>query len=255
MEEEDSAVDSSASSVSFCPSFNTYSSPKLVDDIAASVSLEKQYELQQNDDEEDFEFVSIKNHADACEFSFDGQIRQVFPVFNQDPLLDADYHDQKLLLPMKNLFMEEGPSSSSSSDADELEVLPEETYCVRLPNKNNAVSPNRCQKSNSTGTLSSSKVARSSKRWLKFRDFLKRSSSEGGKDSYAVLNKTKINFPPDSKLKQSMTDAKATGKTKTVSAHEAFYVKNAMKQGNKKKSYLPYRQNLLGCFSHVKLTA
>ncbi|XP_044503387.1 uncharacterized protein LOC123223958 [Mangifera indica] len=257
MQKEDNGIDSFSSSVSFCLSFNSYASAKLAD-IASKVGQEE----QRNDDgDDDFEFVSIKNDPDAFQFSFDGQIPQGFPVFNQDLLLDNDQNDdddQKIRLPLKNLFIEGDPPSSSSSDADELEGLPEETYCVWVPNKNNSLescpSPNRCQKSNSTGSSSSSAAARSSKRWFKFRDLLKRSNSDGGKDPYAFLNKPKTNPPPPpvsvSKAKESMSEVKATVKTKPVSAHEAFYVKNrAIKQGDKKKSYLPYRQDLLGFFA------
>ncbi|KAL5860476.1 hypothetical protein ACOSQ4_001772 [Xanthoceras sorbifolium] len=249
---------STDSAVSFCPSFNSYSSDKLVD-VAARVSQELVDSHQSNSEagvvedsqqrsDDEFEFVSIRTDSDASELFFDGQIRQVYPVFNRDLLL-RDAREEEIRFPMKKLFIDDqgGPlsSSSSSSEADELEAVPEGTYCVWSPRRNSTdlSSPNRCKKSNSTGSSCSTS---SSKRWLKFRDLLKRSNSDG-KDPYVYLNKTKTNA--DSKEKNRSSEFK-TGKK--VSAHEAFYVKNrAIKEGDKKRSYLPYRRDLVGFFANV----
>ncbi|KAK2661777.1 hypothetical protein Ddye_000351 [Dipteronia dyeriana] len=234
--------------VSFCPSFNSYSSDNLVD-IATRVSRESVAvveDSQQRNDDDEFEFVSLRPDPDECELFFDGQIRQVYPLFNRDLLLnDEQRHvlEEEIRFPLKKLFIDDrdGPpsSSSSSSEADELEGVPEETYCAWTPRRysTDLASPNRCEKSNSTGSSSS-------KRWLKFRDLLKRSNSEG-KDPYVFLNKPKTNG--DSKEKKVV---KKTGKK--VSAHEAFYVKNReMKEGDKKRLYLPYRRGLIGFFANV----
>ncbi|KAI9177899.1 hypothetical protein LWI28_020432 [Acer negundo] len=238
--------------VSFCPSFNSYSSDNLVD-IATRVSRESVAvveDSQQRNDDDEFEFVSLRKDPDECELFFDGQIRQVYPLFNRDLLLnDEQRHalEEEIRFPLKKLFIDDRdcpPSSSSSSEVDELEGVPEETYCAWTPRRSSTdlASPNRCEKSNSTGSSSTS----SSKRWLKFRDLLKRSNSEG-KDPYVFLSKPKTNADSNSKEKKPV---KKTGKQ--VSAHEAFYVKNrAIKEGDKKRSYLPYRRDLVGFFANV----
>ncbi|KAK3183566.1 hypothetical protein Dsin_030852 [Dipteronia sinensis] len=250
MQGDNSNSSTTDSAVSFCPSFNSYSSDNLVD-IATRVSRESvavvEDSQQRNNDDDDFEFVSLRTDPDECEFFFDGQIRQVYPLFNRDLLLNEEHRhvlEEEIRFPLKKLFIDDrdGPPSSSSSEADELEGVPEETYCAWTPRTNSTdlASPNRCEKSNSTGSSSTS----SSKRWLKFRDLLKRSNSEG-KDPYVFLNKPKTNG--DSKEKKVV---KKTGKQ--VSAHEAFYVKNrAIKEGDKKRSYLPYRRDLVGFFANV----
>ncbi|KAJ4729226.1 Nipped-B-like protein [Melia azedarach] len=278
MQQEDSG---SSSAVSFCPSFNAYSSDKLVD-VAARVTREFKDEEWNSkalveedeaydDDGDDFEFVSIGKNLDASELFFDGQIRQVFPVFNRDLLLNhGDYscytttdggkeetHVPEGGCPLEKLFIGDdrggprGPPSSSSSDADEPDEAHNVMFCVWSPRRNPVESsPSRCKKSNSTGSSSSStSTSSSSKKWLKFRDLLKRSNSEG-KDSFVFLSKPKSN-KAQSKEKKNSSEAKS-GKAASspVSAHAAFYVKNrSIREGDKKRSYLPYRQDLVGLFS------
>lgn len=298
----------SSAAVSFCPSFNSYASERIVN-IAAKVSEEFRDEeskseskvLSEEEDEEEeeeyvdeddeFEFVSTIADLDSRLF-LDGEIRQVFPVFNRSLLLNevCDDHDRgneggHAAAAFKKLFIDDhddddddagrqASSSSSSSDEDEPEPEPNMnvTFCIWSPKRNNnptssaspLQSPSRCKKSNSTGSSSSSTP---SKKWFKLRDLLRRSNSDG-KDSFVFLNKPKNNnnnnnknsssnnSHADSSKEKKVKSGKSKAKAKTkaqaaaVSAHEAFYVKNrAIKQGDKKKSYLPYRQDLLGVFA------
>lgn len=300
----------SSAAVSFCPSFNSYASERIVN-IAAKVSEEFRDEeskseskvlLEEEDEEEEeeyvdeddeFEFVSTIADLDSRLF-LDGEIRQVFPVFNRSLLLNevCDDHDRgneggHAAAALKKLFIDDhdddddddagrqaSSSSSSSSDEDEPEPEPNMnvTFCIWSPKRNNnptssaspLQSPSRCKKSNSTGSSSSSTP---SKKWFKLRDLLRRSNSDG-KDSFVFLNKPKNNnnnnnknsssnnSHADSSKEKKVKSGKSKAKAKTkaqaaaVSAHEAFYVKNrAIKQGDKKKSYLPYRQDLLGVFA------
>ncbi|KAJ6431158.1 hypothetical protein OIU84_018616 [Salix udensis] len=119
-----------------------------------------------------------------------------------------------------------------------------------------------CKKSNSTG---SSKLRR-------FREFVLRSNSDG-KDAFVFLN----HKDSTSKHLQETAAAAATSETighkKTTakkevvvekrkeqsskrvsssSAHELHYLRNrAIKDGEKQKSYLPYRQDIFGFFTNV----
>ncbi|XP_043725470.1 uncharacterized protein LOC122672027 [Telopea speciosissima] len=254
-----------------------------------------------DDDGDDFEFAVVRKDPDssspisADEIFYNGQIRPVYPVFNRDLLFADD--DSKplpkkpspLRLPLGKLMLEERdndndndnhPSSSSSSEADELEGIPAGTYCVWNP-KSVEASPDRCKKSNSTGSGSS-------KRW-KFRDFLPRSNSDG-KDTYVFLSSSKFvkkrnndktekvtadkaaiqkaeqlhpkerrNFISNPDYNSSQDKVAAKGKVKakgvsgdTLSAHEVHYVRNrALKEDDRRRSYLPYRQDLVGFFSNV----
>ncbi|KAI3858224.1 hypothetical protein MKW92_014053 [Papaver armeniacum] len=173
--------------------------------------------------------------------------------------------------------------SSSEADVDELDNLPAGTYCVWKPKQQSstASSPDTCKKSKSTGSSSSSAsrsattvAASVSKRW-RFRDFLFRSNSDG-KDTFVFLtpssgtstNKMMMKNRKEEKLvieekleKVVVTGNKvAAGKGKLksgaaaaeVSAHEIHYVRNrALKENDRKKSYLPYRQDLVGFFANV----
>ncbi|XWS44177.1 hypothetical protein CRYUN_Cryun15aG0022000 [Craigia yunnanensis] len=241
-----------SSELSFCPSFNIYSTDKKLVDIAATVSRESDGVF----DDEEFEFFN--NLWEAPELSS-------FPVFNRDLLLngegDDDEVEEAIRIPLRNLFIGDGdvPSSSSSSSADELEGLPTETYCVWKPKQSPESSPNMCKKSKSTGSSSS-------KRWRLIKDLLKRSNSDSKFSTSSFLS---LNF--DKSTIEKKHEEKASKKTATTkkknegevtatkmkrvekaSAHEVFYVRNkALKEGDKRRSYLPYRQDLVGIFANV----
>ncbi|VVA13418.1 PREDICTED: Protein of unknown function DUF1645 [Prunus dulcis] len=222
-----------------------------------------------NEDEDDFSFVCT--NPDGSPISADdifqnGQIRPVYPIFNRDLLFaDADDGDSSrargaaassssLRPPLKKLFFEERDTpSSSASESDELEGVPEGTYC-EWSRKTVVVAPELKNKSNSTG---------SSKLW-RVRDLKLRSNSDG-KDAFVFLNPNSTTTSPkpsqetaDNKsgAKIVKTVEKVKGKAKKAetvsSAHEKHYVMNrAKKEGDKRRSYLPYRQDLVGFFTNV----
>ena len=282
--------------LSVCPSFNSYSSDKLVD-VAAKVTREFDH-----DDEEAFEFVSVRKAEDDV-VVLDGQIGPVFPVFNRDLLSDqnptksqqiTDGQDLKnreeeeeeeededvrcLRIPLKKLFNEEhDPTSysSSSSEVDELEGVPPGTYCVWTPHSNSspkaiasAASPSQCKKSNSTGTTTSSNAkssssSSSSKRW-RLMNLLRRSNSEG-KDSFVFLtpknkeeeiSNSNNSFEEENSKemkKVAVVKKKKKEKEQTMSsAHEVFYGrKRESMERDKRKTYLPYRKDLVGFWASV----
>jgi hypothetical protein len=238
--------------LSFCPSFNAYSDDRLLQ-IADKVTAEESNELENEDD--DFEFSSVNEVAHS-------QFRPVFPVFNRDVLLENNLdreikqeEKEEIKIPLRKLFLEDREIvSSSSSEADELEDVAPGTYCVWRPKQVEVESsPSRCDKSRSTGSIS--------KRW-KFRDLLRRSNSDG-KDSFVFLTpKSKeVNVGNQKERRKSIDVGKlkvaSTSSSSSSSAHEAFYVRNrAIKEGDKRRSYLPYKQELVGFFANVNgLTA
>lgn len=249
-----------------CPTFNGYSSDRLAEiagRVADEFSEEKAGDLREDcEDDDGFEFSLVR---DESEVFYDGQIGPIFPTFNRNILFhDSEVSDKhpsnedEIVIPLKKLFIREreerdtpsSSSSSSSSEADELESISPGTYCVWRPKV--PESPCRCKKSKSTGSAS--------KRW-KFLDLLRRSNSDG-KEKYVFLTPKDREEKPENKnersnksfLKENSGKAKAKGlaASPSLSAHEAFYARNrAIKQGDKKKSYLPYRQNLVGFFANV----
>lgn len=252
-----------------CPSFNSYSSDKLAE-IAAKVSDQYNRESRLNEDEaaldednEDFVFSLVTDYS-ADGVILDGKIHPIFPIFNRDLLIDDDDEQitnrdsvsQTLRLPLKKFFLDEteATSCSSSSDADELESIAPGTYCVWRPNLVDK-SPSRCKKSSSTGSIS--------KRW-NLRHLLRRSNSEGKESPYVFLTpknggeKSGKGERVEMSKERRNDGVKVAGKVKAngvgekLSAHEVFYVRNrAMKEGDKRKSYLPYRQDLVGFFATV----
>nr|GMD53301.1 uncharacterized protein LOC109178030 [Ipomoea batatas] len=245
----------------YCPSFSSYSSDRLAeiaartaDEFKRESSVPVEFIAEELDEEEDFEFSLVPEHSEAFadECFYDGQIGSVFPVFNRKLLLDAEQDrgdDEDLFVQGKEDNDLEPQSSSSSSEVDELESLPPGTYCVWRPKRNESF-PTECKKSSSTGSAS--------KRW-KLRDLLRRMNSDVN-DSYVFLTPKK---EENSKSKESGLVLKVAGKTKVkknkeaappspMAAHEAFYLRNkAAKDGEKRKSYLPYRRDLVGFFANV----
>lgn len=234
-----------------------------------------------NDAENDFEFVAFRKASD--EVFFEGYAGPVFPIFNRDLVTpttecdtdggirrsgeddDDDGDAVALRFPMRKLLISDedrrrDPPSSSSSEVDDLDAIPAGTYCVWTP-KSPQASPSRCKKSNSTG--SSSSPSSSSKRW-KLLDLLRRSNSEG-KDTFVFLTPAKKNKKKKEEEEAKVENSKerrdsvknneiggggrVAGKKPpaTVSAHESLYVRNReMRRVDKRRSYLPYKQGLVG---------
>ncbi|KAH7852624.1 hypothetical protein Vadar_027111 [Vaccinium darrowii] len=238
--------------VSFCPSFAYYESAKVVPDAEATDARNPLGTSTYSDSE--FTFVLGDYGVTADEIFVRDQI---FPFFNRDLLIckDLDQSDGKrpTELTLRHLSekslvddiiaKERDPTTLLSSlefDAGELDSEPEEMYCVWRP-KVVKKSPSRSKKSNSTGSSASKQG--------KFRYFLqRRSNSEGTReDSFVFL--TLENGEQKAERQRRVETGKAKTKKKLSSAHEVFYVRNrAWKEGEKRKSYLPYRQDLVGFF-------
>ncbi|CAJ1781214.1 unnamed protein product [Sphenostylis stenocarpa] len=235
-----------------CPSFNYYSTVQL----AVIDNQDGQGHNRTQNDDTNFEFAAFRD--EAC---FDDAF---FPIFNRNVPREyrssvaggSDSAAAVLRFPITGDDLRRSehdllPSttSESSSEADELEGIPAGTYCVWTPN-----SPSKCKKSNSTGS--------SSKKW-KLLDLLRRSNSEG-KESFLFLTAS-----PEKKKMNERWSIDVAGKPKgnglgekkkvavAVSAHEALYVKNReLRRIDKKKSFLPYRPELVGfCASRFDKTS
>ncbi|KAL6524463.1 hypothetical protein OROHE_016134 [Orobanche hederae] len=229
--------------------------------------------IREEDGGEDdlFEFDFMKRDSElpspvsADEIFCNGQIRPVYPVSARDLFLerkgfengseegndvvresDSEKGGPTVRLPLRELFTEEREttmtmamasttSSSSSSEADELEGVPADTYCMWRPKEEDSASTEGlCKKiSSSTGS--------NSKRW-KFKDLLHRSHSDGGKDRFVFLSR--INSWRRKEVKTPL----GVGKVKSATAPPRLYNRNS---DEKRRSYLPYRQDLVGLFGSL----
>ncbi|KAJ0254094.1 hypothetical protein HA466_0116560 [Hirschfeldia incana] len=252
MDKIDDGGDYSASTASFSPSFSTYSGDRLAE-IASRV-VRDDYKEKENDE---FEFAILQTASSSSSSSVDGGL--VFPVFDQTLLSEPE----AVATPLKDLLLRErndqpppvaySSSSEDEEEEDDLDTIPSEMYCPWTPARSAAeMSPSGgCRKSKSTG--SSSTLSWSKRRW-RIRDLLKRSRSDG-KQSLTFLDSShstnNTNEPSPSVPSPKTTTLKKKEKEK-VSAHEKFYLRNkAMKEEDKKRSYLPYKQDLVGLFSNV----
>ncbi|CAJ1946723.1 unnamed protein product [Sphenostylis stenocarpa] len=229
-----------------CPSFSAYSSNTL-DDIADKVTRTDD-RFDQNDT--DFEFVAFRTVADGVflEPVVEAEIPS-FPVFDRQLVAEVengggrDSSEETIQITLGKLLLDDSPSCSSSEVEDELENVPPGTYCVWTPKPSPASTP--CRKSKSTGSSSS-------KRW-KLMDFLRRSNSEG-KESVAFLTPSVNSSKKKGEKSENGKKIAASGSggkrfpvIAAVSAHEALYVRNReMRREDKRRSYLPYRQDLVG---------
>lgn len=223
----------------------------------------------EDDEEDDLEFSFACLNPDGSPISADdvfqnGRIRPIYPLFDrslpfgdsQDEAPEATEASSYRRPPLKKLFIE-------MAERDELEGVDEGTYCAwNGKTVEEAASPEGCRKSNSTGF---------SRLW-RFRDLVHRSSSDG-KDAFVFLNTHRArggvgNIQQEKKdeevsrervgrtadRKEGKTKSNTTVTAKAQTAHEKHYVRNrAAKESDKRKSYLPYRQNLvgLGFFANV----
>ncbi|KAH0679015.1 hypothetical protein KY284_020100 [Solanum tuberosum] len=205
--------------------------------------------------EEEFSFVcGVLTSPVAAEEAFDnGQIRPFFPLFNQDLLLsDIDFqHLKKRAAPVN-------PPTTSNEEISG-------PYCEwskKATNINNSAdNKSTCKKSNSTGF---------SKLW-RFRDFMNRSNSDG-RDAFVYLNNNtttttsslsnvvkkedkivsqkKEKSGGDGVVKLVTQNKKKIKKSEAVLAHEV-YMKSKAKHEERRRSYLPYRPDLVGFFTNV----
>lgn len=266
-------------------SYNEEIIEKLTEDFTEQLSMKQQIieEDGYEDDEEEEVEDDDDNENEEEEFSFacgidappiaadevfyNGQIRPLFPLFNQNLLLsDEDLEALKEQLPIrppvKNIFIQTEDNSIPATSSEEIAG----PFCEW--SKNKAIeatrdNPEVCKKSNSTGF---------SKLW-RFKDFLHRSNSDG-RDTFVFLNPTtpaakveekvvrKDETTTSEKKKKEISGevkliGKVTKKTKKVVkksegvlAHEA-YMKSKAKAEDRRRSYLPYRPELVGFFTNV----
>ncbi|KAL6566509.1 hypothetical protein OROGR_002124 [Orobanche gracilis] len=218
--------------------------------------------------EEDFSFNcgELSTSPVSAEDAFiNGQIKPFFPIFNRNLAFsggesNSRYENLPVRPPVKKIFVETSGDDNGTDQAmassgpgnDEI-VGP---YCEWSSRKAVDASPDQaCKKSNSTGF---------SKIW-RFKEFVGRCNSDGS-DAFVFLNNGVHGPPPSpspSNLKKSEKTESNTGKikkevkksgkstkTESLSAHEV-YLRSKVKEDDRRRSYLPYRPELMGFFTNV----
>ncbi|XP_057811916.1 uncharacterized protein LOC131026164 [Salvia miltiorrhiza] len=209
------------------------------------------------EEEEEFSFVSVGEDgaaAIAAEDAFSGgRIKAAaFPLFDQSLLFAGDGEppeDLPMRPPVKKVFVE--TSGGAPAAADENIAGP---YCEWSSRKAVEAAPaaEACKKSNSTGF---------SKIW-RLKEITCRSNSDG-RDAFVFLNgghapphaaAEKAAPPPVERTSPpppAVKGAKKGGKGKAaVSPHEV-YLRSKAKEEERRRSYLPYRPELMGFFTNI----
>ncbi|KAL3636346.1 hypothetical protein CASFOL_020893 [Castilleja foliolosa] len=214
-----------------------YSHLKLDDD---NLQGHHDHEMRLDDEEEeeekgedDFSFNcgELNSSPIAAEDAFvNGQIK---PLINRDLFFSGEEKKP----PVKNIFLEtnrDDEMTSSGSGGDEI-LGP---YC-EWSSRPKAVEA--CKKSNSTGF---------SKIW-RVRERVGRSSSDG-KDAFVFLNAggRREEEAAEEEKGVKAVKGKKNSKTVTLSAHEV-YLKSKGQGDERRRSYLPYRPELMGFFTNV----
>ncbi|KAK9048391.1 hypothetical protein SSX86_032646 [Deinandra increscens subsp. villosa] len=219
---------------------------------------------EDNDDDFTFMFVGDVDSANSDDKpSEDGEIRQVFPLFDQNLLLGGDYDVEEIdrlpiRPPVDKIFIQ-SPRGFPPSTASERDDATAGAYCDwSTRTATGTGTAEMSKKSNSTGF---------SKLW-RLKDIVGRSNSSGrdafvflkSSDRAAAATAASSSSKPvagDGMYKVAGGNAKVVkkgtkGKKSTVSAHEA-YLKNrgGRTEEERRRSYLPYRPELMGFFTNV----
>ncbi|KAL4568370.1 hypothetical protein LXL04_023981 [Taraxacum kok-saghyz] len=225
----------------FCPSFSCYSSDSLTSTAVSKVIHEEQ-SARFHEFGDDFEFPTVLSDDEVSMEQNDPQGWTVFPVFNRDALV-TDQEDREakakedeidvsasITDPLRKLFINEREESSSCSSSED----DESNSLHSKADGGSAHSITKCKKSRSTGS--------GAKRWS-IRYLLRRSNSEG-KEPVTLLTPKKSGSPKQ--RRNSGEVSKVSGRLKVQTpVHEQFYVqRKAEIEMSKRKSYLPYRQDL-----------
>nr|XP_043618054.1 uncharacterized protein LOC122589796 [Erigeron canadensis] len=260
---------SETNDISYSPSFSFYSLTSATADRVSHEIKQEQYDEFDHDfnnyveeeQEDDFEF-SLRFGGEEFskkELALAGRI--LLPIFDTDLVTkdELDNHVVKDLdhnkynnpstdiIPIDEMLThdtDESLYSSSSSETDDLEDKVRGTFCVswRKPAEMRS-SPkyNHIRKSKSTG----SEPKNVSRKW-KVSDILRRSNSDG-KETLFFLCPKSVEASNKKRFAKSSEGPKVAKTGSSPSVHELFYVhKRAEHKGDKMKSYLPYRKDILG---------
>ncbi|KAK7386880.1 hypothetical protein VNO78_27227 [Psophocarpus tetragonolobus] len=217
--------------------------------LRPNVDVVGEAEIQINDEEnvyeqEEFSFACFDAQETltfADQIFENGKIRPTYTTFHQSPLSATSSDNDTLHV--KNLFVVEQRNSFFSQS----EGIVRGSYNKISQNVATTTTEdsNKSKKSKSTG---------SSKTW-RFRHSMKLRSNSEGEYAFVIFNPS-VPMPPisDEVKEERVFSKKGKGEkcTTTSSPHKKLHlVDKKRKTTIKRKSFLPYRQNLIGFFANV----
>ncbi|KAL8218918.1 hypothetical protein R6Q57_022291 [Mikania cordata] len=235
---------------------------KLYSDAEVRADEEDHEDCEQNDDD-DFTFMLIGDYESAIygdRVIENGQIRPMFPLFDQKLLLDGAYDVEQvdrlpIQPPVDKIFIQ-SPRVFPSSEHDT------GSYCAWSKESATASATptgmaELSKKSNSTGF---------SKLW-RLKEIVGRSNSSS-RDAFVFLKSSDRETAASSSSKPAAGDGTfvkdnvaggnarvvkqgSKGKKSPVSAHEAYLKSRGQTEEERRRSYLPYRPELMGFFTNV----
>lgn len=196
----------------------------------------------------------------ALPFAAEGCIVPVYPIFGRPPSPPAPAPETATVrLPLGRLLLEERNFRARQRDAEErpppappdeeggeLEGVAPESYCLWAPGQSAPASPRVCRKSGSTGSVL---------RWRSISDrFVGRSHSDG-KEKFVFFSAGSGAGPPN----QDESGRKGDGAASVGGRGRSYYSKGGGGAGGgggggaagRRRSYLPYKQELVGLFANV----
>ncbi|CAN6218609.1 unnamed protein product [Urochloa humidicola] len=147
---------------------------------------------------------------------------------------------------------EEDGEASAAAAEEELEGVPPESYCLWAPGGGGQASvpasPLRCRKSGSTGSVL---------RWHRISDRLVGRSHSDGKEKFVFLTAATAAGPeppsPGNKAEEQGggSDNKVRDSGGGAANQLRYYGRGGAGGGSRRRSYLPYKQELVGLFANV----
>ncbi|MQM17088.1 hypothetical protein Taro_050054 [Colocasia esculenta] len=252
-------------------------------------------EVGDDDGSEEFEFAVFSRGSSfeglepisADEIFSNGRILPIYPLFNRalltgEVLSEGKSHEEErdrgagdregaekpARLPLGKLMLEDRDApSTSSSESDELEGIPADSYCLWTPSSV-PPSPDLRRRSHSAGNSSS-------KRW-RLRDLVIGRSHSDGRKRFLFLaapqppsaaadavekadRRPSMDGPPlpPSAAEREKKKVNEKGRVRVLemdmmTAHRLYYGKGgAAASGDRHRSFLPYRKDLVGFFGNV----
>ncbi|RLN22694.1 hypothetical protein C2845_PM07G17620 [Panicum miliaceum] len=238
----------------------------------AAVEAEVEGEAEEDDG---FSFPAPPLAAEAC-------IVPVYPIFGRPPSPpptgeagEGDPETATVRVPLGRLLLEErefrarqedarsasarawqedddGDGDEASAAADEeLDGVPPESYCLWAPGGGQAsapASPRRCRKSGSTGSVL---------RWRRISERLVGRSHSDGKEKFVFLTAAAAAGPEPPPPPGHKEEEEGGGSTIKVrdgggAANQLrYYGRGGGGSGSRRRSYLPYKQEIVGLFANV----
>ncbi|PAN29342.1 hypothetical protein PAHAL_5G218100 [Panicum hallii] len=235
-------------------------------------------EVEAEDEEDDgFSFPALPLAADAC-------VVPVYPIFGRPPSPpptgeagEDEPETATLRVPLGRLLLEErefrarqedarsasarawqeedGEEASAAAD-EELEGVPPESYCLWAPGGGPALesapaSPRRCRKSGSTGSVL---------RWRRISERLVGRSHSDGKEKFVFLTAAAAAGPEPPPPPPPRHKEEEEGGGSTIKVRDGVGAANQLRyygrgggggSGSRRRSYLPYKQELVGLFANI----